>query len=144
MSWRETLIRRGLLALALVFVGLGSLGAVLPLLPTTPFLLLAAACASRGSPALHAWLYSHRHFGPLLRNWRDHRAIPPRAKFTGVLLIAASGLYMALTLDSLNLRLGLGAMMAVGVVFLLTRPSSGPRAGSQSEPSTPSDRGDHE
>lgn len=143
MTWREILLRRALLALALVFVGLGSLGAVLPLLPTTPFLLLAAACASRASPTLHAWLYSHRHFGPLLRSWRDHRAIPRRAKITGVVLIAMSWTYMWLTLPSLNLRLMLSAMMVIGIIFLTTRPS-GPRPGSQNPPSAPGHRGENE
>ena len=123
---RSGLVRRLWLALALAFVGLGSLGVVLPLVPTTPFLLLAAACASRSSPALHAWLYSHPRFGPLLRDWRDHRAIRPRAKITALLLVAASWVWMWLSVEPLYARLAASTVMAGVVIFLATRPH-GPR-----------------
>src|SRR5688572_4601441 len=61
-------------------VGLAFLGVFLPLLPTTPFLLLAVFCFSRGSPRLHSWLLQHRTFGPLINDWREHRRIHPQAK----------------------------------------------------------------
>ena len=125
---RARLIRRAWLALAMLFIGLGSLGVVLPLLPTTPFLLLAAMCASRSSPALHAWLYSHPRFGPLLRDWRDHRAIRPRAKVTALVVIALSWTWMWISVEPLYARLGASALMAFGVLFLLSRPH-GPRRG---------------
>jgi uncharacterized membrane protein YbaN (DUF454 family) len=59
---------------------LGLIGIFLPLLPTTPFVLLAAFCFARGSPRVEAWLLNHRHFGPMVRNWRSDRVIPLRAK----------------------------------------------------------------
>ena len=123
---RAQLIRRAWLALALFFIGLGSIGVVLPLLPTTPFLLLAAACASRSSPALHAWIYSHPRFGPLLRDWRDHGAIRPRAKITALVLIALSWGWMWISVEPLYARLPASAVMACVVAFLATRPH-GPR-----------------
>ncbi|WP_237220329.1 YbaN family protein [Spiribacter curvatus] len=123
---RARLIRRAWLALALFFIGLGSVGAILPLLPTTPFLLLAAMCASRSSPALHAWLYSHPRFGPLLRDWRDHRAIRPRAKVTALVLVALSWGWMWISVEPLYARLSASAVMAGVVTFLATRPH-GPR-----------------
>ncbi len=127
---RATLVRRAWLALALFFIGLGSVGVVLPLLPTTPFLLLAAMCASRSSPALHAWLYSHRRFGPLLRDWRDHRAIRPRAKITALVIIALSWTWMWVSVEPLYARLAATGLMAFGVVFLATRPHGPRRDGS--------------
>lgn len=128
VTLRAVAARRVWLALALVFIGLGSAGAVLPLVPTTPFLLLAAYCASRSSPQLHAWLYSHPRFGPLLRDWRDHGAIRPRVKITALLLLAASWLVMWLTVPSDIARLGASAVMALVALFLATRPS-GPTTG---------------
>ncbi|WP_207220525.1 YbaN family protein [Spiribacter vilamensis] len=125
-SLRARLVRRAWLALALFFIGLGSIGVVLPLLPTTPFLLLATMCASRSSPALHAWLYSHPRFGPLLRDWRDHRAIRPRAKITALVLIALSWGWMWISVEPLYARLSATAVLACVVTFLATRPH-GPR-----------------
>jgi len=71
-------------------VGLATAGVFLPLLPATPFLLLAAACFVRSSDRLHRWLLSHRWFGPYIRNYREHRAITPRAKVAIILLLWAS------------------------------------------------------
>lgn len=117
------LARRAWQGLALACVGLGSAGAVLPLVPTTPFLLVAAYAASRSSPRLHAWLYEHPRFGPLLRDWRDHRALRPRTKRVALLLLAASWIVMLLTVDSAAARIAASAVMATVAVFLATRPT---------------------
>ena len=66
---------------------LGILGMFLPLLPTTPFLLLSAAAWLKASPELYKWLLNHRLFGEYIRNYREHRAIPLRAKVVSVSLV---------------------------------------------------------
>jgi uncharacterized membrane protein YbaN (DUF454 family) len=71
-----------LIAVGVSSVGLGTLGVFLPLLPTTPFLLLAAACFVRSSDRLHDWLLSHRVYGPIIRGYREHRALPASSKIT--------------------------------------------------------------
>ena len=73
-----------LLTLGWLFVVLGVAGAILPVLPTTPFILLAAACFARSSERFYAWLLENRIFGPLIRDWRAHRAIPRRAKWLAI------------------------------------------------------------
>jgi uncharacterized membrane protein YbaN (DUF454 family) len=73
---RAVLVAAGLLALLL-----GLLGAVLPGLPTTPFILLAAACFAQASPRLHRWLVQHRWLGPMVRDWEAHRSMPLRIKW---------------------------------------------------------------
>lgn len=67
---------------------LGLIGVVLPGLPTTPFVLLAAYAAARGSPRLAAWLHRHRQFGPLIRDWQAHGAVSRRAKWLATLTMA--------------------------------------------------------
>ena len=66
---------------------LGILGMFLPLLPTTPFLLLSAAVWVKASPALYQWLLNHKVFGEYIRNFREHRAIPLRVKIISVSLV---------------------------------------------------------
>lgn len=61
-------------------LALGVIGIVLPLLPTTPFVLLAAYCFSQGSARYEQWLLAHPRFGPMVRDWRNHHAVPLRAK----------------------------------------------------------------
>lgn len=97
---------------------------VTPLLPTTPFLLLAAFFFSRSSPRFHLWLYEHHLFGPLLKEWETNGAIPLSAKIIAVVFLSGSGIYMA-TLDRPPLVakvIAIVFLLAVGL-FILTRPS---------------------
>jgi uncharacterized protein len=103
-------------------IGLGTLGLVLPLLPTTPFLLVAAWAAPKGSPALARWLRRHPQFGPVLTAWRDQRAVPRRAKLLACCLMLSSWLMLWWTAVH-PLAPPLFAMLFVGLAaFLLTRP----------------------
>jgi len=105
----------------LLAVTLGVVGIVVPLLPTTPFLLLAAACFLRSSDRLYRWLTNHRWFGPYIRNYREHRALPLRTKvFTLVLLWAALGYAMIAVTEALLLRIVLG-IIGIGVTVHILR-----------------------
>jgi len=73
-----------------LFVGLGTVGAFLPLLPTVPFLLLAVFCFARGNPAWEQRLLDHPRYGPPLRQWRERRAISRRAKKAALSAMAIS------------------------------------------------------
>jgi len=74
----------------LVSLGLGIAGAFLPVLPTTPLVLLAAACFARSYRPFHEWLIAHRLFGPMVREWHEHRSIAYRVKLTAITMMAVS------------------------------------------------------
>lgn len=84
------MVRTVLVTAGFVAMGLGIAGLVLPVLPTTPFMLLAAACFARSSPRFHRWLLGHRTFGPIVSEWEAHRAIPWRTKLWAIALMSGT------------------------------------------------------
>lgn len=71
-------------------LGLGVLGAMLPVLPTTPFVLLAACCFGKSSPRWEQWLRSSPAFGPVLRDWQEHRGVRPQVKLLATFMVLAA------------------------------------------------------
>lgn len=107
-------------------VAFGVMGIVLPLLPTTPFLLLAAFFFARSSPALHLWLVEHPRLGPPIRDWQSHGAISRPAKRMAVAaILLAFGMSIALGVRWEVLAIQ-GAVMSLVLTFILSRPE-GPR-----------------
>lgn len=123
---RALLIASGWLAL-----GLAALGTITPLLPTTPFVLLAAACFMRSSPRFHEALLRHRVFGPLLSTWRAQRALPPGVKPRALVVVVLTLLASAAWLRSPAAWVFLAALGVVLVTILARLPvAAGPSAGS--------------
>jgi uncharacterized membrane protein YbaN (DUF454 family) len=83
-------IRYAWLAAGVVALALGIVGIVLPLLPTVPFVILAAYCFSRGSRRWEKWMLDHPKLGPIVRDWREHHAVPLRAKQLATAMMAIS------------------------------------------------------
>ncbi len=103
-------------------LGAGIIGIVLPLLPTTPFLLLAAYCFARGSQRLHDWLVNHPRLGPPIRDWQAHGAISSRAKKMAVgAIIAVFAASFLLGAPTRIIIIQLVVLSAVSL-FILTRP----------------------
>ena len=80
-------IRGTLIVAGTFFLGLGILGIILPILPTTPFLLLSAACYSRGSDRLYRWLIGNRWFGKYINNYRAGKGIPVKVKISVIIML---------------------------------------------------------
>lgn len=98
-------------------VGLGILGIFLPLLPTTPFLLLAAALYVRSSSRLYHWLLYQPYLGPYIRNFRQYRAIPLRVKVISVTLVWVTILYsVCRVVESNSIRLFL-LLLAISITW---------------------------
>ncbi|MGV6804781.1 MAG: YbaN family protein [Ruegeria sp.] len=109
--------------LGLICVALAMIGIALPLLPTVPFLLLAAFCFARSSSRLHNWLLSHRNFGPLILDWQTSGAIRPAAKKAATLSVAAVfGLSVLLSVPGYVLAIQAFTLGAV-MIFIWSRPN---------------------
>lgn len=110
-----------------VCVGLASVGIVLPLLPTTPLLLVAAACFARTDPRFHRWLLTNRVFGPIIRDWQQHRCIPLRAKIATVIMVGlVGGSSVVFFIPILAVKILVGAMLIGLLGWILSHPSAPP------------------
>ena len=87
--------QRGLIwAAGVASLVLGLIGTVVPLLPTVPFVLLAALCFARASPRSERWLLAHPRLGPMVRDWRARRAVPRRAKWLAVIMMGIACIHV--------------------------------------------------
>ncbi|MCX8116906.1 MAG: YbaN family protein [Desulfobacterota bacterium] len=118
-------VRPFLVGLGTFFVGLGIVGIFIPVLPTTPFFLLAAACYARSSDRTYHWLLNHRWFGKYIRDYREGRGIPRRAKGLSIGMLWTTVLVSLLVLPHPLLVKVLLLAIALGVtIYLLSLPTS--------------------
>lgn len=119
-------VRGGWLLLGFLCVGLGFVGAFVPLMPTTIFMILGAGCFARSSPRLEAWLLAHPRFGPTLRAWRAEGAIPRAGKRAACIGIAVGyGLFWLGARPGPVPALAVAAMMLACAMWITTRPLPG-------------------
>ena len=117
-------VRAALIAAGTAFLVLGIVGIFLPLLPTTPFVLLAAACYARGSRRFYDWLLANRTFGPMILEWRQHGSIPYRTKVTAIVLMSVTlAVSIVFFVESTVLQLALATMGAVLAIWMYSIPS---------------------
>lgn len=121
---KSPIARWGWFALGWVMVGLGIIGIVLPIMPTTIFLILAAACFSHSSPRFEKWLLDHRWFGPPIQAWRASGAIPTRAKWLAITSMAGGYLIMMVTVrPPLWAALLVATVLVACAIYVATRPA---------------------
>lgn len=104
-----------LIILGSICLALGVIGIFLPLLPTTPFLLLSAALYVRSSEQLYQWLIHQKYLGTYIRNYREHRAIPLRAKIISIMMIWITLTYCAITISETIWIKALFILLAIGI-----------------------------
>lgn len=113
-----------LTALGFIFVALGILGIILPLIPGVPFLILAALCFSKSSPKLHHWLISLPHIGPMLKDWERHGVIELQAKIAATIMIFVLISYPLIWGPiSQTIKIVIASIILCVLVFIWTRPS---------------------
>lgn len=107
-------------SLGSVFVGLGAIGVIVPGLPTTPFLILAAACYIRSSQRLYDWLISNKRFGPYLKDYREGKGIPRKAKRLAVVMIVVFVSFsVVFGIEDLTLKIVVGLLGLIGLLYVL-------------------------
>ena len=109
-----------------IFFGLGIIGVLLPVMPTAPFILLAAGCWARSSRRFHFWLINHRFFGKFVRDWENNHAVPRYAKFLATIMMAASTtmLFYRLPADMLWLAWLVAAVCSGVAIYLFRLPNA--------------------
>jgi uncharacterized membrane protein YbaN (DUF454 family) len=123
-----------LFVLGWLFFGLGFAGVFLPVLPTTPLMLLALWCFARSSDRFHDWLYTHKVFGPPLQCYREHRVIPMVAKCVALIFMTTSLVYLFVFLKiAVWMKILITGSMALGAWFILSKPSLPPEEATESE-----------
>lgn len=115
------------MALGVLMLTLGVIGAFLPVMPTTIFLILAAWFFGRSSPRLEAWMLDHPRFGPALRQWREQGAVPERAKVMAVFgIMSGYVLFWFASRPSPGIAVMVAVFMAGAAVYVVSRPEPGP------------------
>jgi uncharacterized membrane protein YbaN (DUF454 family) len=107
------------LTLGLFFVGLGVIGIFLPVLPTTPFLLLALACFGKSSEKLHSWLLTNKTLGPFIRQWHETRSMPRKAKVYAIITIIIAGMISIFSVEVPMMKLFLLIVLIIPIVIIL-------------------------
>ena len=116
------------LILGCTFFAIGIVGVLLPVLPTTPFMILALWCFSKSSPRFHHWLYHHKLLGPPLQQWAQYRVIPLPAKCFSLFFMTASLIYMFGFLQiAFWMKLTFTLIIVYGAWFILTKSSKQPK-----------------
>lgn len=108
----------------ILFVGLAILGVVLPILPTTPFLLVAAACFAKSSPEMQRRLLANKTFGPMIHDWQKYRSIPKKAKRIALLTMILSVCWSAFMLQSALLTTLVVVLIIGPFIFVARLPES--------------------
>lgn len=117
------------LGLAAISLALGVIGIVLPVVPTVPFILLAAFAAARGSQRLHDWMRNHPRFGKMLRDWERDGAVSRRAKYFATITMLGSAVGLFVFSPHWWMAAIPAAIMLVVAIWLWRRPEPKPRSG---------------
>lgn len=118
---RNRFIRSCIFIIGILSIVLGAIGAFTPVLPTTPFILLAAWCFLKSSEKAHAWLYRQPLFGKALQDWEKNRSIPRPTKAVAITMIALSIVFIWVKVDGSQIRYSVTLLLLLVSAFILTR-----------------------
>jgi len=108
-------------ALGFMFLGLGFIGVFLPLLPTTPFILVAAGCFAKSSERWHRWLMNNRTFGPMIKNWQEYECVSCNSRRIALLSVTLFGGYSVAFALANPYLIAFGASLILFTIIYLLR-----------------------
>ena len=108
----------------IISLGMAYVGIVMPGIPFSVFLVFSAFCFSKSSKRMHDWLYNHKHFGPFLTNWTNHKVFPLKMKYMMLAVMSSSLSILWFTTHNWKAALGVGATMAIVAVWSWRYPST--------------------
>jgi len=117
----------GFKLLGLLCVLLGIIGVALPVMPTTPFLILALACFARSSAALESWLLNHPRFGKTLQHWRAHQAVPVKAKYAAGIGMLIGFIFLLYNSPPAWIIALVAVVEVLVMAYLISKPSAPPK-----------------
>ena len=117
-------VKYSLILAGFVLIIIGAIGIVVPGLPTTIFLIGAAACFAKSSPCLHSWLLSHKWFGPVIRDWQQNKSIPKKAKVIALISMLLACVYTWFMVPSTWLILSIYLVMIFPFIYVSRLPLS--------------------
>ena len=120
----KAVLKPVLIVCGFIFLALAVLGAILPVMPTTCFVLAAAACFAKSSDRFYNWLLASRLFGPMIRQWQATRSMPKRAKQIAITSIIASGALSVFVVDAIAIKALVVGLLLVPIVIILMIPST--------------------
>ena len=115
-----------LISLGWLCVGMGFIGIFVPGIPTTIFLIIALWAFTKSSKKLRYWLLHHKKFGPILKNWQEHKVVPRRAKILMVVLMIFASILFYYSLQKLFLTIGLIIILVLVAIYVISLPSKIP------------------
>ena len=119
------MIKYILILLGSIFLGLGFIGVIVPGLPTTPFLLLAAGCYVKSSDRLYSWLLDHRLFGKFIHNFRETRSVSIRSKSISLIVMwVMIGVSICLFIKIIPVKIIIALLGVIGTLVILLIPTS--------------------
>lgn len=120
MNIRKTLWLAG----GFVCLGMAYIGVVVPGIPFSIFLVMAAYCFSKSSERMHRWIYNHRYFGPFLTNWTQKKVFPTKGKYAMILVMASSLVFLWFTTENIKAVMWSGGFMALVAIATWRFPGS--------------------
>ncbi|MCW8878461.1 MAG: YbaN family protein [Kangiellaceae bacterium] len=123
-SEQSGVVKYSLILAGFLLIIIGAIGIVVPGLPTTIFLIGAAACFAKSSPCLHAWLLSHTWFGPVIKDWQQNKSIPKKAKVIALISMLLACIYTWFVVPSTWLIFTIYAVMIFPFIYVSRLPLS--------------------